>query len=531
MIATRNNEQRLRHIATAAALVFGVFLTRWSWRSHVLYHWDSVQFALALDDFDIRLNQPQPPGYLLYVLMGRAVRALTGLEANPSMILLSLIFTAVSAVFLYRLAERLYGYGRACLVTVFWLVSPLVWFYGEVALPHLGSAMLALMVAWWGMRSRDENPNWIFASALALGVLGAFRQQDAVFMFPLWLWFAWPLGGVRLVSGIGVMAAPSLAALAATAMASGGWTAWREIMAGYRGAAFETSIFHGAGLGGLRHNGSRVARAVAVLVGFGVLLPFLRLRFRRSVSPSCAAVADQFFLAVWVLPGLLFFLTIHMGQPGLLLFLAPGIGLLLFSLLPSRPLSRVGRAVMAGVLIANGAVFLAMPNSRDLLGRDIDWFPFLSNVRLRETAIKERLERLGAMDLPEGALLGTGYFFRHASYYMDPLTAMDLSAVLAADPGGKTVSLNVSRNRKLHYRVINVQDIADGNLVPIADDASEMILWDSEFIGQCGPDVQTTELELRSGERMLRIAPMEPGRVLAMGIGRIGTLPADPQAR
>ena len=58
-------------------------------RTRMLYAWDSVLHAHALDDFDVVAHQPQPPGYLFDVLAARAVRALTASPANDAYVAVS----------------------------------------------------------------------------------------------------------------------------------------------------------------------------------------------------------------------------------------------------------------------------------------------------------------------------------------------------------------------------------------------------------------------------------------------------------
>src|SRR5437763_174957 len=51
------------------AILLGVLtsLSRFPFRSHYLFSWDSANFALALDQYNVTFHQPQPPGYPLYV--------------------------------------------------------------------------------------------------------------------------------------------------------------------------------------------------------------------------------------------------------------------------------------------------------------------------------------------------------------------------------------------------------------------------------------------------------------------------------
>ncbi len=46
---------------TAVLLLLIAFLVRVPFRSQMAYHWDSAQFALAINHYDIRVSQPHAP--------------------------------------------------------------------------------------------------------------------------------------------------------------------------------------------------------------------------------------------------------------------------------------------------------------------------------------------------------------------------------------------------------------------------------------------------------------------------------------
>ena len=64
--------------ALAVALALLTVLSRLPYRARMLYNWDAVQFALALHEYDVVKHQPHPPGYILYVALGRLVHGWTG---------------------------------------------------------------------------------------------------------------------------------------------------------------------------------------------------------------------------------------------------------------------------------------------------------------------------------------------------------------------------------------------------------------------------------------------------------------------
>src|SRR5262245_66238360 len=112
-------------LATALSVV--TVLSRMLYRATMLYDWDAVQFALALREFDIAKHQPHPPGYVLYVGLGRLVNA-TVADPTLAYVTLAMIFSAATTVTVYWLARALYDRTTAGAAAALLAVSPLFWF-------------------------------------------------------------------------------------------------------------------------------------------------------------------------------------------------------------------------------------------------------------------------------------------------------------------------------------------------------------------------------------------------------------------
>src|SRR6266478_4579663 len=80
-------------------------------RSQFAYHWDSAQFALAIGEYNIRISQPQAPGFYLYVMSGRLMNLLVG-EPHAALVWSSVIAGAWLVVVGYLLATSMFG--RRC---------------------------------------------------------------------------------------------------------------------------------------------------------------------------------------------------------------------------------------------------------------------------------------------------------------------------------------------------------------------------------------------------------------------------------
>ncbi|MGA6994418.1 MAG: DUF2723 domain-containing protein, partial [Candidatus Deferrimicrobiaceae bacterium] len=207
------------------ALFLLAILTRIPFASDWLYSWDSVDFALALETYSVPAHQPHPPGYFLYVMLGRVFRFFTN-DANDIFVSISIAFSAFAIVALYYLGKDLHGRSTGVLAAAIGITSPNLWFHGEVALTYAAEAFFSTLIAFlcWRMRSGKRSCLWL--SALAVGVAGGFRQNTPVFLFPLWIYAAKDLPLRKIVLSLVLMALTSLFWFLPMMRMTGGWDAY-----------------------------------------------------------------------------------------------------------------------------------------------------------------------------------------------------------------------------------------------------------------------------------------------------------------
>ena len=112
-------------------------------RSRWLDDFDSVNFALALDEFDVTQHQPHPPGYPIYVAAGKLVHLVIGDHAAALTLVSSLAGGAVAAMF-YILARRQLNWPLALGATVIMALSPLFWLQSGLALTDMFGMIFVL---------------------------------------------------------------------------------------------------------------------------------------------------------------------------------------------------------------------------------------------------------------------------------------------------------------------------------------------------------------------------------------------------
>ena len=96
-----------QEIWIAASLALATLATRIPFRSRYLYNWDSANFALGLERFNLNEHQPQPPGYILYITVGRFFNFFLD-NPNNALVLLSIISSVAAVVGIYLLANSLF---------------------------------------------------------------------------------------------------------------------------------------------------------------------------------------------------------------------------------------------------------------------------------------------------------------------------------------------------------------------------------------------------------------------------------------
>ena len=443
---------------TALGLALLTLLSRWPYRARMLYNWDAVQFALALHEFDISKHQPHPPGYLLYVGLGRLVNATLG-DPTQAYVTLAMLFSAATTFTVYWLARTLYDRFTATAAAALLAGSPLFWFYGSVGLTYAGEAFGASLVALLAYRTLGGSARHLYAGAVVLGLVGGMRQSVLVLLFPLWLGCA--LVGARsarrLAAAGTVLAGAVLVWFLPLVWLSGGWSAYLAASTQlYSSVVLPTSV-----LGGDLDTTLRQTRHVleSVAVGLGPLgLAVLALPYyarRRGWG------RQEWFLLAWVAPPAAFYTLVHFGQAGYVLTFLPALVVLLSRVLAElvaawsarlrRPQWRwaVALATLAPLLLVNTGFFVsARPAPREFHNRTgeswvwrardeaYDWIMSRTSAALREheAVIRTYVETIRAVYDPSDTALLTELgnprsypWLRHAMFYMPEYAIYQIS--------------------------------------------------------------------------------------------------------
>jgi hypothetical protein len=252
--AGHNNRDRTILIANQDAMIaftlfLFAFISRLPFQSQILYHWDSVNFAAAISQFDLANESPHPPGYIVYVWLTQAVNLITN---NPqvTMVSISIVSSALAVVTLFFLGKTMFNRMVGLMASLFLATSPMFWFYGEIALPHTLDTLFVIMSAWLLYLTMRGDNRFLYPAILTVAVAGGLRPQTLVFLLPLVL-FAIRKAGIQRIIGAGVVGGIAcLLWFVPLVTASGGLSTYMEIMGNFSRAFPGINLYlHGCGMG------------------------------------------------------------------------------------------------------------------------------------------------------------------------------------------------------------------------------------------------------------------------------------------
>jgi hypothetical protein len=400
-----------------------VAISRFAFRSHALYDLDSVNFALGIARFDPRVHQPHPPGYFLYVCVGRLLNFAVH-DPNLTLVILSILASIVSVILIYGLALDWFGPRAATFAGLLFLFSPLAWFHGTVALTYSVECAASALIGSLCWRIDRGKTAFIVPAAIALGIIAGIRPSSILFLAPLFLFSIRGAGLNKQLLGILSLGATTLAWFLPMISSSGGFAAYFGALSSlWHMVPSKDTVFNSSPL-------TSIARAIVIIFiyflcfGAACLAPL-----GASCSTAPVDKSKKLFTAVWIVPGLCFFTFIFLklvNSGYLLLVFAPGcvwLGAWTSYWYENGPWQRAVKISIATTCAAiNVLIFVAFPA----------YFSYRS-VRHFEAELKQIETALPQVGSPNDLLIVSfdNHFlgYRHAGYYLPDYLTVEFPAV------------------------------------------------------------------------------------------------------
>ncbi len=273
---------------------------------------DSINFALGVRDFDVARHQPHPPGYPVFIALGKASTWLAGAIGVPEPGSRGLsIASALSGALLVPLLVGLYrrlteDAGVAWWAMALAVCSPLFWFTALRPLSDmtgLAVAVAAQLLLVGVLRGAREPGRQLLFGAALCGLAAGVRAQTAMLTGPLLaVVLVWPVAGLTIVhrlAALGAAAAGALVWAVPLLAATGGLEGYFAALGTQAGEDFAGVVMLWT---------TRTARAAADAVTYSFLWPWgapwlgtamvaaaaagaLRLAWRQPAALAVLAIA------------------------------------------------------------------------------------------------------------------------------------------------------------------------------------------------------------------------------------------------
>ena len=484
----------------AAGLFVLAVLTRLPFRSQYLYHWDSVNMAFGMIDYDVQAGAPHYPGYIVYIALAQLVDLFIN-DHQTTLVFISLISAGLATAVIFGLGRDLWNEHTGLIAAVFLISSPLVWFYSEIALPHTLDLFAVILAVWLLYRIIQGDTRWWWLTAIYLALLGGFRQQNLLFLGPVILFALYRIGWRRIIAFLSISAVVSLMWFVPLIQSTGGIQNYLTGSSAFSAHFFtDTSLLHGAGFDGVWRNLSKLLPYTAYAWSLALLPALIYWGWR---LPQCwrrwLFSRKAWFIALWIAPALTFYMLIHMGQQGLVFVFLPALLLLsaagLDQLLHARPALRTLATAAIGIF---GAVLFIFGPTHPL-GANGPKLLTYSTIREHDAYLADKIHTIRARFTPQTALL-LGHDWRHIQYYLPEYPLARVSISTSPDDGSIQV-------RSTDFELLSA------HLLDTLDETWQLVLLDADLIAwvqdrapkliELDTGTQIAYLNLRQGEALV----------------------------
>ena len=389
-----------------------VAVTRFVFRSHELYDLDSVNFALAIERFSPRVHQPHPPGYFLYVCLGRVLNSMIH-DANLALVILSVAASCGVVIMIYLTALEWFGVGAARFAGILFLFSPLAWFHGTVALTYGAEAFFSALLGYLCWKIDRGSVAFIAPASVILGISAGVRPSSLLFLGPLLLFSLRKTTSKRKLVGATALILTLVSWFVPMIWVSGGFaTYFGALLSLWQLVPSNGTVFNSSPATSIARAGT-IAFIYLLCFGAASLAPLGGLIGSNKVDSR-----KKIFTTVWIGPALCFFTLIFLkfvNSGYLLLLSAPAciwLGFWASEWYRNSSWRRSWKLALIGLCAAvNVLIFLASP-----------LYCSYRSVRRFESELRSVRTALLQLD-PSGKTLLIGFDahflgFRHAGYYL-----------------------------------------------------------------------------------------------------------------
>lgn len=176
-----------KNIILLSVLLLTGILSRAPLVEHMQSHWDGPQYSIGVIRYSLEQGTPAPPGYPLYIAMGKILYTFTH-DPHYALLVISVLFSGIGAVIFYLIGQKIFNNTVGIINALLFLSGPTFYYFGLTAYaygitPAISTtlALIVFLIAW---RKKHLGAFLGILCSFAIG----FRIQDILFIVPLFLY-------------------------------------------------------------------------------------------------------------------------------------------------------------------------------------------------------------------------------------------------------------------------------------------------------------------------------------------------------
>lgn len=178
--------KRLDTFLVAFFFLSGI-LTRFPFVERMQSHIDSASFSLALIHYSFEHDTPAPPGYPLYLGLGKLFMLLVS-DPHISLVLVSVFFSGIGAAVFFLAGKSFGNRATGIISTLLFLSAPTFYFFGLTIYPYLLVAVMTVLLAWCVFEIAFKKKQYGILLGAVYALCIGIRPQELLTTLPIFLY-------------------------------------------------------------------------------------------------------------------------------------------------------------------------------------------------------------------------------------------------------------------------------------------------------------------------------------------------------
>jgi len=149
-----------------------------------MWDWDEALFSLGMRSYDVTLHHPHPPGFPVYIAMGKLMRLVFASDFR-ALQAVNLIAGVLAFPAMFLLARELQlRFETSIIASALFSFFPNVWFFGGTAFSDVPSIVLVIFAVVFLLRGRVSLRDYLLGTFLLALAIGMRPQNLLIGLFP-----------------------------------------------------------------------------------------------------------------------------------------------------------------------------------------------------------------------------------------------------------------------------------------------------------------------------------------------------------